>query len=86
MFEDLQALAFVCLGLFFLAPAVLSLASSLFTFSSQGLDMSRMADLQNVFYLLLQPLIMTLVGVWLILGGKGLMNVVRRLRRVGQNS
>ncbi|SNZ08333.1 hypothetical protein [Cohaesibacter gelatinilyticus] len=85
-YNDLQALAFVCLGLFFLVPSALSLTSSLYTFTAQGLELSGFSDLQNLFYLLLHPLIMTLIGIWLIFGGKGLMNPVRRLRTIAQSS
>lgn len=79
VYADFQTLAFVCLGLFFLVPNIIPFIRSVSEFASQP-------DMLGLLYYFDNTFFSVGAGVWLILGGKGLMNIVRRLRTVGQNS
>ena len=80
---DIQTVLFVCLGLYFAIPAFLSLLSPLYGIVSSRFPSSILANPQTVFFTFISPVMRFSIGIWLILGARGLMNVVNKLRTSG---
>ncbi len=85
-YEGIQTLAFFCLGLYFLIPSLVDFLQSFFALNAQGYAVFFQPDLFSLLYSHADPLVRICTGIGLIFGGKGLMNIVRRLRTVGPNS
>nr|WP_319388730.1 hypothetical protein [uncultured Cohaesibacter sp.] len=80
---DIQTVLFVCLGLYFAIPAFLSLLSPLYGIVTSGSPRSILGDPQTVLFRFVAPVLRFAIGIWLILGARGLMNVVNKLRTSG---
>ena len=80
---DFQFALFVALGLFFAATALRSLLWPLYSIVVHGLKESDFSNIDSLFQFQIIPLIQLVFGVWLMLGGKGLMGVIHKLRTVG---
>ncbi len=81
--DSIQILAFTIIGVFLIVNAVPSIISAITIFAvmpEPGLDHF---GLRNICLMVVTPVIKIMMGLWLILGGRGLVNLIKKVRTVG---
>lgn len=80
--EILAQILFAALGIYFIVPALTSLIVPVRSLLLSGELIQLYADWYSFSSLVVAPVVHLLVGLWLVFGAKGLMPLLKRLRKI----
>ena len=81
--DNFQQAGFVLLGVFFISLATISLIGPLFSIAVEGIRYDTFGEFASSLRFYLPHIFQLGVGIWLLLGAKGLRGLIKRLRTAG---